>query len=323
MRQLMAIMFTDIVGYTAMMQADESKALKLRARHRAVFRGMHALHGGHIVQYFGDGTLSVFNSAVAAAQCAIDIQRRMQQSTPVPLRIGIHMGDIVFNKTEVYGDGVNVASRIESLATSSSILISGKVNDELKNHGSISTKSIGQFQLKNVSGATEIFAISNKGIRIPESFEVNHATKLQSNTIAVLPFSNMSSCDAWFSNGVAEEITNGLSKLQAIKVSAKQESLKRIEKNREINYVIKGSVRHSNDVVRISVHLVNVKSDNYEWSETWDYPTGNRFHIQDQVRERVVEKMIQHFSLSSKTTLETPSSQIRPMINGKLIALAS
>src|SRR5687767_10828901 len=138
-RQLVAIMFTDIVGYTALMEQNESKATAVRTRHREVFKKLHALHGGDIVQYYGDGTLSVFKSAVAAAQCAIDIQRMLQEGEPVALRIGLHMGDIVFDQTEVYGDGVNFASRIESLATPSSILVSGKLNEELKNHSSIST----------------------------------------------------------------------------------------------------------------------------------------------------------------------------------------
>ena len=131
-RQLAAIMFTDIVGYTALMHGDEAVATSVRARHREVFRQQHELHQGEIVQYYGDGTLSVFKSAIAAAECAIEIQRLLQEGYPVQLRIGLHMGDIVFDKTDVYGDGVNFASRIESMAVAGAILLSGKLNDELK-----------------------------------------------------------------------------------------------------------------------------------------------------------------------------------------------
>lgn len=130
MRQLAAVMFADIVGYTALMQRDEQVASNVRARHREVFQQQHKLLGGKIIQYYGDGVLSVFKSA-------IEIQRLLQEGDPVPLRIGLHMGDIVFDKTEVYGDGVNFASRIESLSVPGAILLSGKLNEELKNHNYI------------------------------------------------------------------------------------------------------------------------------------------------------------------------------------------
>ncbi|HUM47068.1 MAG TPA: adenylate/guanylate cyclase domain-containing protein, partial [Chitinophagales bacterium] len=163
-RQLAAIMFTDIVGYTALMQSNEEIAANVRSRHREVFQQQHDLHGGEIIQYYGDGTLSVFKSAIEAAACAVSIQTLLQQGTVVPLRIGLHMGDIVFNKSEVYGDGVNFASRIESMAVAGSILLSGKLNDELKNHAAIATVSLGRFELKNIAQPVEVFAISNKGI---------------------------------------------------------------------------------------------------------------------------------------------------------------
>ena len=125
-RRLAAIMFTDIVGYTALMQRDENIAAQLRARHREVFDEQHASHHGEIIQYYGDGTLSVFQSAIEALECAIAIQQMLQEDpTQVPLRIGLHMGDIVFNGTEVYGDGVNIASRIESMGIAGAILLSG------------------------------------------------------------------------------------------------------------------------------------------------------------------------------------------------------
>ncbi|MDB4286221.1 adenylate/guanylate cyclase domain-containing protein, partial [bacterium] len=129
-RQLAAIMFTDIVGYTALMEEDEATAAQVRNRHREVFEAQHEIFHGEIVQYYGDGSLSVFKSAIEAVECAIAIQNRLQEPDPVPLRIGLHMGDIVYDKTEVYGDGVNLASRIENMAVSGAILLSGKINDE-------------------------------------------------------------------------------------------------------------------------------------------------------------------------------------------------
>ncbi|MBD3662197.1 MAG: adenylate/guanylate cyclase domain-containing protein, partial [Arenibacter algicola] len=166
-RRIAVIMFTDIVGYTALMQRDENAAAEMRARHRQEFEKNHKLHNGEILQYYGDGTLSVFSSGLEAVECAIAIQKALQQESAVPLRVGLHLGDIVFDGTEVYGDGVNLASRIESLGVAGSILLSGKLNDELKNHPHIPTLSLGRFSLKNIAKPIEIFAINMEGVQVP------------------------------------------------------------------------------------------------------------------------------------------------------------
>ena len=140
-RRLAAIMFTDIVGYTALMQKDEKSAAAVRTRHREVFQDKHQEHNGNIIQYFGDGTLSAFQSGVEAVECAIAIQRMLGTEYGIPLRIGLHIGDIVFDGIEIYGDGVNFASRIESMSVAGAILISEQLNEELKNHLHISTVS--------------------------------------------------------------------------------------------------------------------------------------------------------------------------------------
>ena len=132
-RQLAAIMFTDIEGYTSLMQQNEVKAIQAREKHRHIFNTITAKHHGKILQYYGDGTLSIFNSAIEAVNCAIEMQLGFQESPTIPVRIGIHTGDIIFNDEEVIGDGVNIASRIESLSVAGSVFISDKVYDEIKN----------------------------------------------------------------------------------------------------------------------------------------------------------------------------------------------
>ena len=172
-RRLSAVMFTDIVGYTALMHGDEEVAIKVRTLHREVFQQQHALHHGEIIQYYGDGSLSIFKSAIEAVNCAIAIQRLLREGDPVvPIRIGLHMGDIIYNETEVYGDGVNVASRIESMSVAGAILVSGKINDELKNQHQISTRSLGHFQLKNIVYPLEVFSVTNEGIKVPSHLEL-------------------------------------------------------------------------------------------------------------------------------------------------------
>lgn len=166
--QLAAIMFTDIQGYTALMQQDEDKAVAFRSRHREVFNAVTKNFNGKILQYYGDGTLSTFNSAIDAVRCGIGLQKDFREETPIPVRIGIHSGDIIFTEDDIIGDGVNVASRIESLAVPGSVLISEKVYDEVKNQSGIQTESMGVFELKNVGKPMEVFAISNPGLTIPQ-----------------------------------------------------------------------------------------------------------------------------------------------------------
>ena len=176
-RQLTAIMFTDIQGYTAMMQRDEELAINIRNRHRKIFNSTTKKFNGKILQYFGDGTLSTFKSAIDAVKCAIEMQMAFQKEPVIPVRIGIHLGDIVLQEDEIIGDGVNVASRIESLAVAGSVFISDKVYAEIKNQSSIETQSLKTFELKNVDKPIEVFAISNKGLIIPNADDIVGKTK--------------------------------------------------------------------------------------------------------------------------------------------------
>ncbi|MDW3645715.1 MAG: adenylate/guanylate cyclase domain-containing protein [Bacteroidia bacterium] len=166
-RKLAAIMFTDIQGYTALMQQDEAKALEMRNRHREVFQRLHKLYNGTILQYYGDGTLSVFDSAIDAAQCGVEMQKELQTEPKVPLRIGIHTGDILYSDTEAVGDGVNVASRVESVAVPGSVMISEKVYDYIKNQKEIPVQSMGHFNFKNVEKPLEVYALGLEGLVVP------------------------------------------------------------------------------------------------------------------------------------------------------------
>ena len=167
-RRLAAIMFADMMGYTALMQEDEDKARDQRDIHRNLALSAVEKHNGKILQYYGDGTLSIFSSAVEAVECAVEIQLSLAEKEVLPLRIGVHAGDIVHDEDGVYGDGVNLASRIEGIAAPGGIAVSGKVYDEIKNHPSLSTVSLGSVQFKNVEHPVSVFAISNEGLNVPE-----------------------------------------------------------------------------------------------------------------------------------------------------------
>lgn len=166
-RQLAAIMFTDIEGFSAMMQQNELTALMLKDRHRSIIETGHKTFNGNIIQYYGDGTVSTFGSVVEAVQCAVSMQQFFCESPNVPVRIGLHIGDIVVNDGNIFGDGVNLASRIESLGVAGCVLISDKVNEELRNHPEFKTISMGRYNLKNIEREVEVFALDHEGLIKP------------------------------------------------------------------------------------------------------------------------------------------------------------
>jgi adenylate cyclase len=186
MRQLAAIMFSDMSGYTALMQQNEQLAIIKRRRLKEVLETSVPVHQGKILQYYGDGALSIFNSAIDGVNCAIEIQRSLQQEPKIDLRIGIHTGDIIIENETIYGDGVNLASRVESLAVPGSIFISEKVFDEIGNQENLTAREMGYFELKNVTKPVRIFAINNEGLVVPTRKELKGKTKQPTNRLAVM-----------------------------------------------------------------------------------------------------------------------------------------
>jgi len=158
------------------MQQNEKKAIQTRDKHRRIFNSITEKYKGRILQYYGDGTLSIFNSAIDAVNCGIEMQLGFQKDPTIPVRIGIHTGDIIFSDEEIIGDGVNVASRIESLAVSGSVFISDKVYDEIKNQEFITTSLLKTFKLKNVEKPIEVYAVSNVGLIVPKPDDIKGKT---------------------------------------------------------------------------------------------------------------------------------------------------
>ncbi|MBX2846669.1 MAG: hypothetical protein KTR13_10700 [Saprospiraceae bacterium] len=165
-RRLAAVMFTDIKGYTSMVQNDEETALKKVEHHRNILTSATERNNGQVIQFYGDGSLSIYNSALEAVQCAVEMQKAYLE-LDVPVRVGIHLGDIVIKNDTIYGDGVNVSSRIESQGIPGAIVVSKKMQQELQNHPAFPVKSVGYFALKNVSQKEEIFIIDHPDIYVP------------------------------------------------------------------------------------------------------------------------------------------------------------
>ena len=287
------------------MQRDEHAAADIRAQHRQEFQQCHEIFNGEILQYFGDGTLSVFQSGVEAVECAIAIQQALRGGEPVPLRIGLHMGDIVFDGTEIYGDGVNLASRIENMSIAGAILLSGKLNDELKNQQQITTESLGHFDLKNISHPVEVFSVTNAGIKIPQRTELRGNRREPSKTIAVLPFVNLSSSEEneYFSDGMTEEIINALSKIKGLKVTSrtssfffknKQIPIPQIGRELHVSTILEGSIRLAADKMRITAQLIDVNDDFHFWSESFDRSLRDIFAVQDEISLLIADKLREH-----------------------------
>ncbi|MEO6131268.1 MAG: tetratricopeptide repeat protein [Saprospiraceae bacterium] len=310
-RLLAAIMFTDMTGYTALMQEDEQRATILRDRQRNALERLIPAFRGKIMQYYGDGTLSIFTSAIDGVKCAIEIQRELQQEPKVALRIGLHSGDIAYDDQGIYGDCVNVASRIESIAIPGAVVISDKVFDEIKNQQDIGTFFLGKFNLKNVKRQVEAYAITNEGLVVPTAAQIGMKAGCE-KSIAVLPFVNMSS-DAeneYFSDGISEEILNALTRVEGLQVSArtssfsfkgKNEDVRQVGNKLGVSTVLEGSVRRSGKRIRITAQLVNTADGYHIWSENYDSDLEDIFQVQDEISLKIVNKLKENFALGDKT----------------------
>jgi class 3 adenylate cyclase len=167
-RRLAAILFTDIVGYTAVMQQNEMEALAVIKRYTAILKQCVQAHFGEVLNDYGDGSLCIFSSAAEAVQCSLEMQQQLQTEPAVPLRIGLHIGEIFFEDGKILGDGVNLASRIQSIGQQNTILFSEEIQDKIKNIPKFKSVSLGSFEFKNVEKPINVFALANEGLIVPE-----------------------------------------------------------------------------------------------------------------------------------------------------------
>ncbi len=304
-RQLTAIMFTDMAGYTALMQQDERQAKASRDRQRSVLEDRIDAHGGRILQYYGDGTLSVFQSAIGAVRCAIEVQDRLRVAPAVPLRIGIHTGDVVHDDEGVFGDGVNVAARIQGMSVPGGVLISGKVFDEVKNHPEIRTRNLGAFNLKHVQHQMNVFAVVNDGLVVPSESQLTSGRVEKTKSVAVLPFVNMSADpeNEFFSDGITEDIINALARVNGLKVTARTssfafknraEDVRQIAGRLAVTHVLEGSVRRSGNRVRVTAQLICASDGYHLFSENYDRSLEDVFAVQEEIATTIVARLADH-----------------------------
>ena len=308
-RRLTAILAADVAGYSRLIGADEEGTLaQLKAFRKTLVDPIIAKHRGRIVKTTGDGMLVEFASAVEAARCAVEVQRGMaDENTEIPpakrieFRIGIHLGDIIIDDNDIFGDGVNIAARLESIAVPGGISISRAVHDQVRDRINVCFDDKGEIALKNIARPVQVFAISGaKESKTTVSPESEPALALPDKpSIAVLPFTNMSGDPEqdYFADGMAEDIITALSHFKALFVIARNSSftykgravdVKQVGRELGVRYVLEGSVRKAANRVRITGQLVDSATGAHLWAERFDGGLSDIFDLQDQVTESVV-----------------------------------
>lgn len=302
-RRLAAILAADVVGFSRLMEQDEAGTLEvLKSRRRDILVPLVARHHGRVVKLMGDGVLVEFGSAIDAVQCALDLQKEFgavnegaPEANRIVLRIGINLGDVIVEGTDIYGDGVNVAARLESLAAPGGICLSTKVLEEVSGKIGATFEDLGEHLLKNISAPLRVYA-ARSGADAPAQRPA--LTLPDKPSIAVLPFDNMSpgSEQEFFADGVVESITAALSHIRAFFVIARNSAftykgravnVRQIGRELGVSYVLEGSVQRSGTRVRITVQLIETQGGAHLWAQKYDGPLDDIFDLQDRISEQV------------------------------------
>jgi TolB-like protein/Flp pilus assembly protein TadD len=304
-RRLAAILSADMVGYSHQMGRDEAGTLaRLKSLRRDIVDPTVAAHAGRTVKLMGDGTLVEFASAVDAVACAVELQKRFAErnaGTPdgeqIDFRIGINVGDVIVDADDIYGDGVNVAARIQALAEPGSVYISRAVADQVRGKLPVGIEALGERRVKNIAQPIEVFRIGattdDKDAKLPTT---------DKPSIAVLAFSNMSGDpeQEYFSDGIAEDIITSLSKLPELHVIARNScftykgkpvDVKRVGRELGVRNVLEGSVRKSGNRVRVSGQLIDAESGAHLWAERYDRELVDIFAVQDDITAQIVSAL--------------------------------
>src|SRR5437879_4516204 len=304
-RKLAAILAADIAGYSRLMGADEEGTLaRLKAHRRELIDPKIAEHRGRIVKTTGDGLLVEFASPVEAVRCAGEIQRAMREREgPLPedrrieIRIGINLGDVIIDEDDVYGDGVNIAARLEALADPGGVVISSAVFEQVRDRVPDSFEDLGDQQVKNITRPVRVYRVTQ--LSTPASPMAMSPLPLPDKpSIAVLPFANMSGDpeQEYFADGMVEEIITALSRIRWLFVIARNSSftykgqavdVKEVGRELGVRYVLEGSVRKAAGRVRITAQLIDALSGMHLWADRFDGPLDDIFELQDRVATSV------------------------------------
>ena len=306
-------MAVDMVGYSRLMAADETGTITRHKTYRADFIDPKvAKHDGRVVKATGDGFLVEFSSVVHAVQCAVEIQKAVaEQETEgskdnrIQYRIGINLGDIVVDEGDIFGDGVNVAARLEQLADAGGVCISEVVYQNVKSKVNLQFESLGPRALKNIPGETQVYHIRTGGSATPVSNPIvlKDRPKLPSKpSIAVLPFANMSSVrdQEFFADGMTEDIITALSRIRELFVISRNSSfvykgrairIEDVARELGVRHILEGSVRVAGNRVRVTAQLIDGLSGGHVWAENFDGNLDDIFAVQDEITRSIALAM--------------------------------
>lgn len=298
-RKLAAIMFTDVVGYTALAQENESGTIRLLEEHQRLIRPIFVSHGGREVKTIGDAFLVEFPSALDALLCSIAIQqlmhdRKVARGDTFSIRIGVHVGDVMVRGDDIVGDAVNIASRIEPLALAGGVCISGEVYSQVRNKSDIQFISMGEQALKHVNTPVSVY----KAVMPWDKDGADTTTQLDSKRVAVLPFVSLSPDpnDEFFADGLTEELITKISFVKGLEVIARtsamnykkeKKSASQIGKELRAGTLLEGSVRKAGNRIRITTQLINANTESHLWAENYDRDLNDIFEVQSSVAENV------------------------------------
>ena len=316
-RRLAAIMFTDIVGFTSLMGIDEDNAIKVLDKNRNFHRSLINKYRGEWLNEMGDGILASFYTPTDAVRCGCEIQREAKKAG-IGLRIGIHQGEVIFENSDVLGDGVNVASRLQDLAEEGSINISGAVFDDVKNKTGIKVDFIGEKSFKNIVQPIKVYKATCE-FSPPEQSRKAYSQDTRPS-VAVLPFVNMSNDpeQEYFCDGITEDILNDLTQLKDIRVVARTSSFAYKDKSQDIrdiglrlsvDKIVEGSVRKAGNQLRITAQLVNVTDGFHLWSDRYDRKLEDVFAIQNEISKSIVESLEIELSSKDRRKIEKTKTQ--------------
>ena len=304
-RRLAAIMFTDMVGYTALGQRNESLSLALVEEQRKLIRPILSRHSGKEIKTMGDAFLVEFPSALDAVRCAYDIQRATREfnisladEKRIHLRVGVHLGDVLESLGDISGDAVNVASRIEPLAEDGGVCITRQVYDHVLNKFELSLISLGPKALRNVSALVEVY----KMVMPWEEERVAPRPILDKRRIAVLPFTNISPdpADEYFADGMTEELISTMSRISGMKVIARtsimgykggHKKVDEVARELGVGTVLEGSVRKAGNRIRITAQLIDCETSEHMWVESYDRELEDVFAVQSDISKTVAEAL--------------------------------
>jgi TolB-like protein/class 3 adenylate cyclase len=303
-RRLAAILAADVAGYSRLMGADEEGThARLRAHLRELVDPKIKEHRGRIVKNTGDGFLAEFPSVVDAVRCAVEVQRAMgdrNAETPedkrITFRVGVNLGDVIAEEHDIFGDGVNVAARLEGLAEPGGICVSRVVRDQVRDRLDFSFEDLGEQSVKNIARPVRVYRVRESAVRIEQPFPASpQPLPLPDKpSIAVLPFQNMSGDpeQEYFADGMVEEITTALSRIRWLFVIARNSSftykgravdVKHVGRELGVRYVLEGSVRKGGNQVRITAQLIDAANGAHLWAGRFDGSLENVFELQDKV----------------------------------------